>query len=175
MSDYKVCPGCKTENDKEINNCAQCSYPFNATKAEQSKFIGQLILKKSTISEAKTKIKRARIALWVIGAYFIFNTLFSFMFISFDLLPIVYYLPLIFFGIIFIGFGFLTYRLPALSIIIPLVLLASYWILNAVLDTNSILSGLFFKVAIVMILGYALISVFQAQKLKKESSFLNLQ
>jgi len=175
MPKHTTCPGCKTSNALEKDKCVSCGYPFNANKEEQSKFIGQLILKKSTISEAKTKIKRARIALWVIGAYFVCSTLYIFLNISYDLLPWTYFIPGIFFGILFVGFGFLTYRLPAISIIIPLILLLAYWVFAAILDTNSILNGLFFKIAILMILGFSLLSVFQAQKLKKESSFLEKQ
>lgn len=175
MSEQKTCTVCRTHNKINAGNCTNCGYPFNASQAEQSKFIGQLILKKSAISDAQTKIKRARIALWVIGAYFVFSTLYIFLNISYDLLPWTYFFPGVFFGLLFVGFGFLTYRLPAISIIIPLVLLLAYWVFAAILDTNRILSGLFFKVAILAILGYALMSVFQAQKLKKESHFLETQ
>lgn len=175
MSEHIKCPGCKSHNEVNVQYCSNCGYPFNASDAEQSKFIGQLILKKSTITDAKTKIKRARIALWIIGAYFILSTLYIYTAISYDLLPITYFLPGIFFGILFVGFGFLTYRSPAVSIIIPLVLLAAYWIFSAVLDTNSLLDGLLFKIAILIVLGYALLSVFQAQMLKNESHFLKTQ
>lgn len=173
MPEQKKCPVCKSLNEVKEEYCNSCAYPFNASETEQSKFIGQLILKKSSIAEAKTKIKRARIALWLIGAYFILSTLYIFTSISYDLLPLAYFLPGIFFGILFVGFGFLSYRLPAISIIIPLVLLLAYWVFSAALDTNSLLNGLLFKIAILLILGYALLSVFHSQKLKKESDFLN--
>jgi hypothetical protein len=175
MSDHKICPGCNTTNNSESELCVSCGYPFDASEINQSKFIGQLILKKSAITDAKTKLKHARLALWAIGAYFILSTLYIFTVISFDLLPFTYYLPGIFFGLIFVSFGFLSYRLPLISIIIPLVLLIAYWVFSAVIDTNSLLSGFFFKIAILMVLGYALLSAFKAQKLKKESHFLENQ
>lgn len=171
MSDLKTCPVCQTNNMISAEKCVSCVYPFDASKSEQSKFIGQLILKKSTISEASTKIKRARIALWVIGGYFILSSIISILMVN--NFPIAFILPNILFGILFIGFGFLTFRLPVISIIIPSVLLLAYWVLMAVLDTNAIIRGILFKIVIIMTMGYALVSAIQSQKLKKESDFLS--
>ena len=170
MPEFKICPACRNNCNTEVINCNSCGYPFSATKAEQSNFIGQLILKKSTISESYAKIKRARIALWVVGAYFI---LFSLYFIyNFSQFPFEVFLPDIFFGLLFIGFGFLTFRLPIISIIIPLILLITYWVITAVYNTNDILSGILFKIAILGIMFYALVSTIRARKIAKESDFL---
>ena len=43
------CPNCKTNHNTEPEICTECNFPFNATDKEKAIFIGQQIMKKSSI------------------------------------------------------------------------------------------------------------------------------
>ena len=83
------------------------------TEKEKAVFIGQQILNKGAVTETKDRIKTARIILWIIGGV---NILLAF-FVD----PLLGRSTIIT-GLIFIGFGFLTYKKPLISVVIPLIL-----------------------------------------------------
>ncbi|TKS56815.1 hypothetical protein [Mesohalobacter halotolerans] len=166
MSETLSCPACKSNGQTDIKGCSSCGYSFEATSEEQSKFIGQLILKKSTLKEAKTKLKRARIALWIIGGYFVLSGVYFML--TFEAFSPLYFVPPMIFGLLFIGFGFLTFKSPIISIVISLILIISYWGFNAVIDINAIIRGLLFKIVILMVMIHALMSTIQAKSIQKK-------
>ena len=164
------CPVCETENHESNEHCITCNYPFTASQEERSKYIGQMIVKKSNIEEANTKIKRARILLWIIGGFFILGTAYQ-LFQPFSL-PILYYAPNFVLGLIFIGFGFLTYRLPIIATIIPLILITAYWVFLMSQDINMFIKGILGKVVTFVILVYATYAAVEADKIRKENKYL---
>jgi hypothetical protein len=164
------CPVCDKDYQVSANNCIKCGYPFEASKDEQSKYISEMHLKKSSVQKANSKIKSARFALWIIGGLFVLSVVFQiFQSVS---LPLEYYLPNLFFGLIFIGFGFLTYRLPIISTIIPLALLTAYWIFLMSQDLSLFFRGILYKIASFSVLCYALYAAIDSQNLRKENEYL---
>ncbi len=162
-----TCPTCKSDYKSQPNNCSKCGYPFSGTEMERSKFVGQQILKKRNVSDTKDNIKRARIILWIIGGINIF-----FSFLSYQDFSLIIG---IFLGVIFIGFGFLTYRKPFISIITPLILLVLFYAASAIQDPSSLIQGVLWKIVILASLTYALVGIIKSEKIRKESDFLREQ
>lgn len=159
-----ICPTCKNEYDTEPKTCSECNFPFEGTEKERNLFIGKQISKKNKFSETNDKIKRARIIIWIIGVitigqYFISLTS------EIDLLI----------GILFVGFGFLTYSKPFIAILIPFILLILTYTFSAFIDLGLLLQGILFKIIFLFGLGYGLIMIIQTNNLKKESNFLKNQ
>ncbi len=169
MESNKItCPVCKTNYDNEPEKCLKCEYPFNGTEKEKSIFIGQQIFKKETISEAKAHIKKARIILWVIGGLFLLMS----GFLAYNGMPSASFLGGLILGGIFLGFGFLSYKFPFISILLPFIILFLFYVTMAIIDISTLLQGLIWKIIFMTGLGYALFSMIQAEKIKKESKFL---
>lgn len=172
MDEIITCHTCKTKYEVQPEKCKKCGFPFAGTEKEKSLFIGQQILKKGSVSDTTDKIKRARIILWVIGGI---NILSSFLIYYSTPLQEIYIIPEIIIGLIFIGFGFFSYKKPFISILILLILLLLLYVLNAIVDPITIMQGIIFKTIFLSGLIYGLISIVQAEKIRKESEFLKEQ
>jgi hypothetical protein len=172
MEELIVCPTCKTDYESQPENCKKCGFPFSASDKEKSVFIGQQILKKGNVSDTKDRIKRARIILWVIGAI---NIVSPFLFYNNNSLQGLYIIMGVFLGLVFIGFGFLTYKKPFVSILIPLILLVIFYVAAGIVEPITIIQGLIWKVLFLSGLIYGLVSIIKAEKIRKESLFLKEQ
>jgi len=172
MEKTETCPICKTTYEAVPNTCSKCRYPFSATEKEKSVFIGQYFVKSGKISDTKDAIKRARIILWIIGGS---NVIIPY--IKFFINPVFSYDVVIgpTIGLIFIVFGFYSYKKPLISIWIPLVLLLLFYTSDVVVDSANILRGIIWKALYTGVLIYCLISIYQSEKIKKESNFLKDQ
>ncbi len=172
MSETVVCPTCKTNYESKPLICAKCGFPFLGTEKEKAIFIGKQISKKSQISDTQSKIKRARVILWVIGGLMFVSGFFIKTGGSTltDSIEVVIRLVI---GLIFIAFGFLTYKKPLISILIPLILLLLNYTIAAIINPYTLMQGFVLKIIFLGSLGYALLGIFQAEKIKKESDFLN--
>lgn len=169
MENTIVCPTCKTNYETEPETCPKCGFPFSGTEKEKSLFIGQQILKKGKVKDTKDVIKRARIILWVIGGL---NLLISPIYYGGE--PVLVIIGLIT-GVLFIGFGLLASVKPFISILIPLILLILAYTTSAIINPDQFYRGILWKFVFVGVLVYALVSILEAEKLKKESSFMKEQ
>ncbi|SDL06095.1 hypothetical protein SAMN05421823_104269 [Catalinimonas alkaloidigena] len=160
------CPTCQTAYDLPPDACQHCGFPFAGTEKEKSVFIGQQILKKGTISDTREHIQRARTILWIIGAI---TMVLAFVQDAPDGISQTFHLVL---GAVFVGFGFLTYKKPFLSILIPLLLLAGYYIALALVEPAVLMQGVTRRIVFLGGLVYALVSIVRAEKARKESQFL---
>ena len=172
MDKIITCPTCKTEFEIQPEICKKCRFPFTGTEKEKSIFIGQQIFKKGNVSDTTDRIKKARIILWVIGGI---NILSPFLIYNNDPLQGIYIITGIIIGLIFIGFGFFTYKKPFISILIPLILLLLFYIIDALADPITLIQGITWKVIFLSGLIYGLISIIQSEKIRKESEFLKEQ
>lgn len=168
MENQIICPTCSSRYETAPTQCGKCGYPFAGTQQEKSVFIGQQILKKGKVSDTSKRVQRARIILWVIGGL---NLLGAFL-LNAD--PIDTVAGLIVAGV-FIGFGFLTYKKPFISMLIPLIILLLNYALAAVDNPITLVQGLLWKFIFIGSLIYGMISVQEADRLKKESKYLNEQ
>ena len=172
MENTVICPTCKSNFEKEPKICSNCGYPFSGTDKEKSLFIGQQIVKKSTVHNTKDRIKRARNILWILGGL---NIIYPFIGYVNNPFQFIYIIIGLFFGLFFIGFGFLTYKKPFISIVIPLIIWVLFQLLAAFGDPSTIFQGIIWKGVFLTALIYALISIVEAEKIKKESEFLKQQ
>jgi hypothetical protein len=162
-----TCKLCKTEFSEQPDTCHHCGFPFNGTREEQGKFIGQQLLKSDAVEDTGSHITKARIILFVIGGFDLLILAMSWM-----LIP--GYIKIIGLAIvaIFIGGGILARRYPIPSILIPLLVLLSYHTLMGIIDTRLLAQGMLWKVISLFVLSFALFSTIRAEKLKRESEFL---
>ena len=173
MEKVIICPNCKSNYEIEPPTCSTCGFPFNGTDNEKSLFIGQQILKKGKISDLTDQIKIARIILWFIGGL---NILLSFLIFNFNPMREIYIFGGLFFlGLVFIGFGFLTYKKPFISILIPLIMLLLFYTMGAIAEPNTLFQGILWKFFFLLGLIYSLVSIIQAEKIRKESDYLKEQ
>ncbi len=172
MSSKFKCPACQTEYVLQPEFCAECGFPFKGTEQQKSAFIGQQILKKGTVSDTKDKIKRARIILWVIGGL---NIIFSLLAYNGSQQQKDLIIASAILGLIFVAFGFLTYRKPFIAMLIPLLLLLLFYTYDAIQDPASIFMGILWKVIFITGLVYGLIGVIKAQRIRGESAYLKKQ
>jgi len=163
-----TCKICKTDYEILPQTCQKCGFPFAGTEKEKTAFSVQQIIKKGHIEESKKHIKIARVILWIIGG---FNLVSSF-FYSEDSVTMI---TAIIIGLIFIGFGFYTYKKPFISILIPLSFLLLVHTIIAIIEPATIFQGLILKIIFLFLLIYALVSVMKTRKMMKESEFLKEQ
>ena len=164
-----TCRTCKTNYEILPQICLKCGFPFAGTEKEKITFSVQQTMKKGHIAESKKHIKTARIILWVIGGLYFVSTLFH------SSLERGAMIDAVITGLIFIGFGFYTYKDPFISILIPLILLLTIYTTQAIIDPSTIFQGLLWKIIYLSLLTYALVSVIKTKKLMKESEFLKEQ
>lgn len=167
-----ACPNCKTIFEFQQDICSQCGFPFNGTDKEKSVFIANEIMKKGKISDTQKHIRISRIILWTIG---VFCLLYPLVFFKSNLIGVVFYIIYFAASLMFIGFGFLTYKKPLVAILIPLIIVVLYYISLAIVDLRHIYSGFLWKVIILTSLLIGLISTIKVNRIKKESVYLNEQ
>lgn len=172
MESTIICPTCKSNYENQPQICTKCGFPFNGTEKEKSLFIGQQILKKGNVNDTKDRIKLARVILWIIGGL---NILTPFIFYNNNPAREVFIITGLVLGLIFIGFGFLTFKKPFISILIPLIILILFYTIAAIAEPITLFQGIVWKVVFLSGLIYSLISIIQAEKIKKESEYLKEQ
>jgi hypothetical protein len=159
------CPTCKAEYQEPVDKCPTCGYPFSGTDKEKSSFIAQQIIKGGHIDDARSSLKNAKAVLFVIGAV---NIVFAI--ISGDLGTII---AGVIIGSGFIVFGFIVERSPVLFLVIPLSLLLLLYLADAFFDPMTLVRGIWWKLAYITALVYAIVRVRRAEKIKRESDYLS--
>lgn len=160
IPDLSVCYLCKQTNlNKDDKFCLNCGFPQGGTQSEQWKFIIENRKKKSAIRESQKIINRGRNILFIVAALNILPFLFG------D--NIVLLIGLIISGI-YIGLGFWSIKKPFPAILTGLVFYVTLYLFFGILDPMNFLRGLMWKVIISGALLFALYSIKDLEKLKKE-------
>ena len=162
------CKNCKTEATDDIAICAVCNYPIKGNEKEQASFIAKQIIQKSDVTESVERLKKSRMILFAIGAFYLIvpftplmNTNSSFALIFSIVL-----------GLIFIGFAFYTYKKPLIAIGVPLGLTALYYLTLLLINPMYLWTGILWKMIVLMGLGYGFFSVRKSNKILKENRYL---
>ena len=133
------CKACSAKAEADDTFCTNCGYPLHGTEEEQRYFISVRDAKIIDLSEAQKQIRRSSVALYIIG------------------------------GLTAVaGLGFWCNKKPLTAIISGASLYALMFILNAVLNPLTILSGIIFKIIIIGLFIRGIKSAIEAEKLKKE-------
>jgi hypothetical protein len=162
------CRACSAKVVAEDTFCTNCGYPLHGTDQEQRNFISLRDAKIIDFSDATRKIRRASIALYVIGALTALGGL-AFYAIAVD--PTVKNTLLItnlVLAAIYVGLGFWCTSKPMAAIISGLSLYVLTFILNAISNPLTIVSSIIFKIIIIGLFIAGIKSAIEAEKLKKE-------
>jgi predicted neutral ceramidase superfamily lipid hydrolase len=162
-----ICPNtkCKEKVKDSDEFCPNCKYPLKGTEKEKSLFVGQQILKKDKVSLAKGHRKVTKYILIFLGVINLISLIITWTFNNIN--PIDNYIPLVL-GFVFISLAIYAEKKPLISISVGLGLLLILYISNYLIDPDSLLSGIKFKIMIIGIFIYGLVVNIQAQKIQEE-------
>lgn len=162
------CKICKTEINDESAFCKICKYPLKGTEQEQASYISKQVMQKSDVEESIERLKKSRNILFAVGAFYIvaqFTPLMS----TPSTFEMIFSLLL---GMLFVGFGFLTFKKPKLALVIPLSLTILYYIVLLLINPLYLWTGILWKMIVLLGLGYGYISVKKSDKILKENEYL---
>lgn len=166
------CPTCKTAFEQQPAKCENCGYPFSGTHDERAHFVAHHIMKKGKLSDTKDSIKQARIILFIIAGFNIIVPIFSYAnaqsgWIVMEISMLI--------GILFLFFGIMAKKKPFVSLLIPLILLITAYLVNFLIEPISLLQGILWKVIFIGALVYSLVSIRESEKIIKESKYMASQ
>lgn len=160
IPDISVCYHCKQKDlNPEEKYCTNCGFPQLGSQEEQRNFILGHRIKKSNLREAKTNISRARNYLF--GVAFL-------NFISFALAGNIGIIIGLILAAIYVGLGLWSNTKPFPAFLTGLIVYVTLTAFFGILEPLTLLSGLFWKIAIIGALSYGLYSVKDVEKLEKE-------
>ena len=163
-----ICKICKTEVSNEIAICNVCAYPLKGTEQEQASYVAKQVIQKSDVIESIGRLKTSRMILFALGAFYIIAPFTPLMKAPLSLTSILS----IVLGLIFVGFGFLTFKNPKLALIIPLSLTVIYYFLLLLINPMYLWTGILWKIIVLMGLGYGYFSIRKSDKILKENKYL---
>lgn len=162
------CKICNTEFKETDAECSVCSYPLKGSKQEQASFVAKQVMQKSDVEESIKRLKRSRIILFAVGVYYIIIPFTPHMSTSKTLFLIVN----IALGLLFIGFGFLTFKKPKIALLIPLCLTVLYYLILLLINPLYLFQGMLWKIIVLLGIGYGYFSVSKSNKILKENKYL---
>ena len=161
------CNNCKTDRSNLEVFCGLCNYPIQGTKKEQAVFISTQVMQRSDVNEAFTRLKRARILLFVIAGLYGLTGIYLFLN---EVTEIAISNMVI--TALFLGFGFLSFKMPKLALAIPLILVVVYYLLLLFIDPILVWQGFVWKIFTIGVLSYALYSVWNADSILNANPYL---
>ena len=162
------CKVCKTEVNKEQEICSICKYPLKGTDQEQASYLAKQVIQKSDVEESIERLKKSRNILFAVGAFYIivpFTPLISAPSTFATIFSIVL-------GVIFVGFGLLTFKKPLLALVLPLSLTSLYYLILLLINPLYLWTGILWKMIVLLGLGYGYFSVRKSNKILKENPYL---
>ncbi|GAA5028668.1 hypothetical protein GCM10011506_14180 [Marivirga lumbricoides] len=162
------CNNCKNEAGDEVMICNVCNYPIQGTVQEQAAFTARQVIQKSDVEESIGKLKNARLILYAVGAFYLIGPFTPLMSSGSSIVVGIS----VFLGLMFIGFGLLTYRKPVMAIGISLGLIVFYYIILLLISPIALFTGILWKMIILVILGYGFVSVRKSHRILKQNTYL---
>lgn len=160
----KSCPSCKNESPSSYDSCSYCKFPFNGTEEEKSKHIGLFISQKRILDKSAEEITKSKNLLFIITAFNVVGLFLN----EFDTLGLI--ITIVSTLIILLCAIFLE-KNPKILTIIPLGLIFSIYLINFLIEPNTLTKGIMFKILIIGGLSYNLYTLYQADKFKKQNNF----
>lgn len=163
-----ICQNCKTTVVEGISICGVCDFPVGGSEQEQSLFIARQSIAKVEVKDSKQKIKNARWVLLFVGAFYViipFTPLLLNNNIFITVLSVLI-------GGFFLTFGLLSYKIPKVAFLIPLILILLYNLLILFLNPAELMNGLLWRLVIIIGVGYGYFSATRASKLLKKHQYL---
>ncbi len=163
--EHKICPACKNENNSSNTLCDKCEFPFEGTEKEKSIHIGRFIGDKGIIFDAEDALKKSQYLLFLAAGLYTLPVIINFSFLLND--PF----ALAFNGLIIITFivcSLFIKKSPLTFLILPLVLLLAVYTINFIVDPNTLVQGILFKVLIISSLIYSIYNFVVSEKFKRK-------
>jgi len=165
MENQFKCSYCKHIIKESDIVCPHCKFPLKGTELEKSTFIGQQVLKKGTIKDAGAVRKTASYILLIIGVINTAISLLGFFVSAGDNVGFVMSLVV---GLIFIILSRKAKQNSFYPLVIGLSLLLTIYIINGILDPNTIVNGIGGKMAYLGGLIYGIVMTYKERIIKKE-------
>ncbi|WP_339889154.1 hypothetical protein [uncultured Flavobacterium sp.] len=159
----KSCPSCKKESPSSYDSCSYCKFPFSGTEDEKSKHIGIFISQRRLLDKSAEEISKSKKLLYIITA---FNVLGLFL-NNFDTLGLL--ITIVSTAVILLCAIFLE-KNPKLLTIIPLGMILFIYLINFLVEPDTLLKGIMFKILIIGGLSYNLYTLYEADKFKKANN-----
>lgn len=150
-----------------MSSCSVCRYPILGSEQQQATFIAKQITEKSDVEESMTRLQTARKILFGVAAFSLISPFTPLMPDN----PMMRAL-LLFTGLLFIGFALLTHRKPLMALGIPLGVTLVYNLLLLLISPTLFLSGLIWKMLIILGLGFGFISVRKSNIILMKNPYL---
>lgn len=154
-------------NTPESTYCQTCNYPLLGTDQEKGRFVAKQVMDESNVKDALSKMKYPRNILFVIAGINILAAIVQYQ--TLDLAGIIISIVI---GLMFTGFALLTMKSPKIAILIPLILILIYYTLLAVILPDYFMSGIVWKVFIVIGLSFSLYTIFDAEKILRNNPYV---
>jgi hypothetical protein len=158
------CKSCSAPATADDQFCADCGYPLKGTEEEQKGFLMDKSYKELNLEEAKKQVKKARNAMYYVAGATVLGGLIFYGVNKDGVLLLVNAIL----AVLFAAIGFWCTRMPLAGVITGTSLYALIFILNAVENPLTILSGIIFKIFIVGCFIRGIKAALEAEKLKKE-------
>jgi hypothetical protein len=170
MNESYTCNYCKSSVTEADDFCPNCKYPLKGTEKEKSIFIGQQVLKKGTISDAKIVRKNASYILLFIGIVNLLVPMIRFLISSSYIVEFIIGLII---GVLFIVLSFKARKVVYYPFIIGIIFLLFIYIINGIIQPESIIAGISWKIFYLGGLTYGIYLTYQEKLIKKEHKNLN--
>jgi len=165
MEHCKVCESPILEND---TNCSTCHFPLSGTSHEQAVFVGKQVLHKSAVIDALKKLKYARLALYLDGAWTI-----GILFLPWNLeISELDVIVNALFGALFFAFGYFIFRFPRVSLLVPAAINLLFLTATIIAEPASIFGGIYTTFAMVLILLFVYRALIKAKKNLRKNPYL---
>jgi len=161
----KICPACKNDNLVKADYCQFCRFPFNGSEKEKSIHIGKFISDKGIVVDSEDSLYKSRNLLFLAAGFYALGVIINYKILINNILVLIINLAVI--TIIVVCAVFLR-KAPLLFLIIPLILLLTIYLLQYLVDPNSIMRGILYKMIILGSLGYSIYNYLASQKFKKK-------
>ena len=144
--------------------CTNCGFPEGGSDDERRSFLLRVSSRKRLLTDAQRKIKNAKIALIVIGAFYMLVAL-LYVFAYDDAATAI---ANAFVGILYFILVVWCERQPFTSILTGFVIYISFIIISVIIDPVTLVQGILIKIIIVAALIRGIYSAREARRLMKE-------
>jgi len=132
-----------------------------------------ICFQESDVIESVGRLKKARKLLFIIAGYLFISSIIAFVIKGFTIITVLLAIVQSILGIVFCTFAFLTYKRPKLALLMPLVLMSTYYFILLIISPSAFfLGGLIWRIVIMsgLIIGY--VSVRKSDNILKKNKYI---